>query len=118
MNRIPKKRSNAFVAQGGLCYYCNQPMWLDDPGAFAKRHGLTSKQSRQFMCTLEHLLPRCRGGTICQANVAAACLCCNKKRGRLLVVASPEAFRRRVQSRCMKGKWHAAFPVKNDERRY
>lgn len=108
MTRPAKQRCIAFLAQDGLCYYCAQPMWLDDCAIFAKRHGLSVKQARQFQCTAEHLRPRSAGGTLRLSNIAAACWYCNRHRGCRSDLAS---FRQRVQKRCRAGKWHAIFPV-------
>ncbi|WP_425481963.1 HNH endonuclease [Lysobacter panacisoli] len=87
-------------------------MWLRDCAAFARVHGLSRKQARQFECTAEHLLPRSAGGTLRLDNVAAACRCCNWRRGRLPVLIAPEAFRRHVQERCKVGKWHSTLPAR------
>ena len=111
MTRSSKQRYIAFMAQGGLCYYCAQPMWLVDRNTFAERHGLSGRQALQFQCTAEHLQPRSLGGTLCVGNIAAACLCCNQRRGRLGEPEDPDVFRRRVQKRCKVNKWHSCFPV-------
>ncbi len=108
MTRLTKQRRTAFLAQDGRCYYCAQPMWLNDCVAFAKRHGLSIKQARQFQCTAEHLRPRSAGGTLRLSNIAAACWYCNRHRGCRSDLAS---FRQRVQTRCSAGKWHSSFPA-------
>lgn len=111
MNRTAKLRSRAFQLQGGLCFYCAQPMWQIDGVAFAKEHYLTLRQAASFRCTLEHLLPHAAGGTLAAANVAAACLYCNRRRGEKRLTPSPQKFRLHVLRRCKLGKWHAAFPA-------
>lgn len=112
MNRRAKLRSAAYLKQSGLCFYCRQPMWLAEPEEFARTHQLSIRQARAFRCTAEHLSPRSRGGATSRSNVAAACLCCNQRRG-----ASEDlsAFLGRVQRRCRAGKWHSKFPARVSE---
>ncbi|WP_460815041.1 HNH endonuclease [Luteimonas pelagia] len=86
-------------------------MWQDDCAAFAQRHLLSEKQARQFQCTAEHLQPRSLGGTLRVENIAAACWCCNQRRGRLRVPADPDMFRAYARRRCGAGKWHSRLPA-------
>ena len=104
---LKKLRYSAFLKQAGKCFYCRQPMWEEDQGEFAKRHGLTLKQSRLFQSTGEHLIPHAQGGQATPENLVAACFNCNHNRhkhGRNLAV---NAYLNRVKSRMCAGKWHA-----------
>lgn len=70
--RIRRKRERLFHKQRGLCYYCNEPMLLAKGRADA-RH--TDRQ-----VTLEHIIPKSKGGTFRDGNLAAACFACNRDR--------------------------------------
>ncbi|TKS53653.1 restriction endonuclease [Luteimonas yindakuii] len=107
MTRAKHHRSVAFHAQGGRCYYCSQPMWLSDHVSFAQRHRISTAQARQLQCTAEHLQPKATGGTLCRSNVVAACLFCNRTRGKVSPAPEPQKFRQRVRARCNSGKWHS-----------
>jgi hypothetical protein len=50
-----KSRLKAFNLQQGFFIYCELPMWLDHPEAFAKKYKITIKQAKLFQCTAEHL---------------------------------------------------------------
>lgn len=70
---LRKKRRRLFHSQHGLCYYCGEPMLL------AKvPEGMRQPST---LATLDHLIPRSRGGTFCNNNVVAACKRCNTERG-------------------------------------
>ncbi len=60
-----------------------------------------------FLCTAEHVLPKSLGGKTNRANIAAACQCCNKRRGNL---KDSVQFSQHVRRRCKAGKWHSIFP--------
>lgn len=66
------RRLKLYLEQGGLCYWCRRPLWLTDLG----QQGLANQQG-----TIEHVLPRCRGGKDCWANLALACKRCNTAKG-------------------------------------
>ena len=59
---IANARARAFDRQGGLCFYCNHPMWLSEPEVFARRYALSLSQARHFRCTAEHLVAKQDGG--------------------------------------------------------
>jgi 5-methylcytosine-specific restriction endonuclease McrA len=61
-------RKRAFREQGGLCYWCQQPM---------KTHGA---QNDPLLCTADHLIPRYAGGLTKPGNIVAACRKCNNGR--------------------------------------
>lgn len=104
---VSRLRTTAFVRQNGLCFYCNLPMWLNDPTAFIAQFGYTMAQARIFQCTAEHLLPRSAGGQNCMSNIVAACLYCNTRRHRRRSHArTPEGHRSHVQNRMRVRRWH------------
>lgn len=99
-------RTSAFIRQGGLCCYCDEPMWLADPATFAARYGLTRRQVAAHRCTAEHLHARCDGGRDGRQNIAAACALCNHRRhARRAVAPDPDAYRRLVLERLRCGRW-------------
>ena len=77
MPNIQKLRDASFRIQDGRCYYCQEPMWSNDPVAFAKAHALSLALARRLQATAEHLTPRSEGGDDGEANLVAACLYCN-----------------------------------------
>ncbi|MFK0334901.1 HNH endonuclease [Rhizobium sp. NPDC090275] len=90
--KIQKLRNRAFVAQGGLCWYC---------GCTMRNDGLHSP----LMCTAEHLIARSDGGRTTAVNIVAACRYCNAGRHRQETVLAPEHFKQFVMGRLRKGKW-------------
>lgn len=61
-------RRAAFDRQGGLCYWCEQPMELE--GRWNSPH----------LCTADHLRRRASGGGTVRNNIVAACRDCNNRR--------------------------------------
>ena len=104
--RLDRSRSAAYARQSGRCYYCEFPMWLDDPAAFCVRHNLTPKLAKLLRCTAEHLKARRDGGNDEAGNIVAACLTCNQRRHRPKLPLSPEQFREHVRARLRQGRWH------------
>jgi 5-methylcytosine-specific restriction endonuclease McrA len=113
---LKSPRSVAFNKQSGLCHYCGQPMWQENPDAFAQQHGLTLKQAKQLKCTGEHLVPHKDGGNATEQNIVAACFYCNQKRHKRSRDLSPNEFRSKVQKRMANGKWHPVRPSCHAER--
>ena len=104
---IKTARARAFHRQNGRCCYCGRPVWLDDPVAFARTHGLTAAQAAEQRATAEHLRARCDGGRGGD-NIAAACWLCNRRRHQRREGAlSSEDYRQRVATRVQKGRWHS-----------
>ena len=103
--RLETSRLLAFRRQGGLCFYCNLPLWLDDPDAFRKRYPLSARQHELRRCTAEHLTARQDGGGDEPGNVVAACWVCNVRRHRCKEAVPPARHRSRVQQRLAAGKW-------------
>ena len=104
-SRIPTHRAAAFNKQCGRCFYCGNPMWLDNPEQFAKTMQISARQLPWFQCTAEHLKARQDGGTDAATNIVAAHQYCNARRhagGRGRPV---EEHLDRVQRRVAQGKW-------------
>lgn len=105
-SKLSAKRSKAFSKQSTRCFYCGYQMWLVDPEAFAKRLGITVRQTIHLRCTAEHLDARCDGGSDTATNIAAACWICNSRRHRRKIPLNPKAFRELVSRRIECGRWH------------
>jgi hypothetical protein len=60
--------------QGGKCIYCGNSTWLKS----IHRRGKPTHKA-----TLEHIVPRNRGGTHSKNNLACSCLQCNSTRGEI-----------------------------------
>lgn len=103
---LVKPRSNAFINQSGLCFYCGHPMWSEDPNGFAKKHKVTLGQARRFQCTGEHLKAHKDGGSATQTNIVAACWFCNQKRHQRKNPPYPDQYKKFVHQRLSQGRWH------------
>lgn len=102
---VVKARARAFQRQKGRCCYCQCPTWLSDAAAFARQHGLTASQASELRATAEHLVARQDGGKGA-ANIAVACLLCNRRRHQRTAEAlSADAYRARVARLAQKGRW-------------
>ena len=99
-------RNRQMRAQNGRCYYCQQPMWLQDINGFCAQYGLSKAQSLQLKCTAEHLVARSEGGPDSDENIVAACQYCNQARHEGEVALSAEAFRQFVRAEMKAGAWH------------
>lgn len=99
-------RNRKAVRQRWTCTYCRQPMWLRNAEGFARRHGLTREQAELLQVTAEHLRARCDGGRNSYANIAAACLYCNRMRHQLGDALSPSDYRQFVRDELRAGRWH------------
>src|SRR3546814_2027517 len=73
MCRLKKIRNRKAASQSWSCYYCEQPIWKDNPVAFAAKHNITIRQARLLQTTAEHLVPRGEGGLDSDTNIVAAC---------------------------------------------
>lgn len=109
-------RNRKAVRQGWRCRYCRQPMWLKDVQGFAARHGLGLEQARLLQVTAEHLHPRGEGGRNSYANIAAACLYCNRMRHQAGEVLSPTDYASYVQDQLRSGGWHGIRILSLDAR--
>lgn len=100
-------RNAAFISQGGNCHWCQHPMWLEDRKSFAALHGLTTKQTRRFQCTAEHLVAQRDGGKHGRENIVAACRHCNWTRHLPIIPdPAPEAYMTRVRASVSRHRWH------------
>ena len=61
-------RNQAARAQGGLCYWCKQPMTYDDPNGM------------RYCSADHHPVPKHAGGKTKHGNIVAACRECNSIR--------------------------------------
>ena len=101
-------RAYRFQLQNGLCYYCNQPMWLDNSEEYRRTYRVTKKQARHRQATAEHLIAKSDGGSNSSANLVAACQFCNSRRHRCRKPNSPNEYAKHVKNRLAHGKWHVA----------
>ncbi len=59
-NRVPFTKKNVLVRDGFRCAYCG---------------------SEKVPLTIDHIIPKCRGGTTCFENCVASCKRCNSRKG-------------------------------------
>lgn len=104
--KLKQYRYSAFLLQSGLCYYCQQPIWLEEPKTFSKTYHLSSKQCRLFRCTAEHLLAQQDGGGTSKDNIVAACYYCNQLRHKRKKPMNPPRFKAYVYGRMKRGGWN------------
>lgn len=64
-NYAPLSKKNLFLRDTGMCQYCSKKLTLKT-------------------CTVDHILPKSRGGTNIWENVVLACTKCNQKKGACL----------------------------------
>lgn len=62
MGAVPSRLDEILERDGGACVWCGREPWRAD-------------------LTLEHLLPRSRGGRSTPENLLVACRTCNRRRG-------------------------------------
>jgi 5-methylcytosine-specific restriction endonuclease McrA len=106
MANIQKMRQDQFIAQGGNCYYCQQPMWYKDPVNFADNNQLSIARAVLIKATAEHLIDKSDGGDDSHCNIVAACHYCNALRHRTKQALTPEKHLQKVRRRLKGGKWH------------
>ena len=108
-NRLKKQTNKAYNDQQGLCFYCKQPMWYNDPSEYASKFKISLRSANIFQCTGEHLIPHNEGGTSKQNNIVAACSFCNSQRHRRKKVLAPKPYYYFVQTRISKGRWNSGI---------
>src|SRR5690606_34976638 len=72
------KLAKVFERDAGICAYCHARLVLPE------QH--RSRQRSDFMATLDHVIPKCRGGTNHLDNLVLACRRCNSTKGDMSVV--------------------------------
>jgi 5-methylcytosine-specific restriction endonuclease McrA len=108
---LARSRETAFARQRGRCFYCNLPMWSRDPGEYALKYNLTSRQANRLQCTGEHLVARQDGGSNSPFNIVAACRFCNANRHRRAAPPSPDVYKQLIGRRLSQGRWHDPWIV-------
>lgn len=108
MKRTSKIRLAKMHAQGGRCYYCDQPMWEHKKELQERPDRWTNGKPRALQCTAEHLIPRSDGGADTSENIVAACWYCNTTRHRKKQARSPQEHRAHVRKQMRKGRWSRA----------
>lgn len=69
-----KQRRRVFHREGGLCFYCDEPVSLNV-------RNVPGSPFPPYMATLDHIIPKCEGGERNEENSVCACWRCNNKRG-------------------------------------
>ncbi len=104
LTRTFKRRAYLRTRDGDNCHWCTRPMSFD----------WTSPRDKRF-ATVEHLLPRSRGGTSQPGNLVLACRKCNVVRGNL---ADPTQFNLRmdrIAAEIKREKLRAEWQAKHQE---
>ncbi len=103
---LQKNRALAYESQRGLCYYCRQPMWTNQPEKFCNQYRISLKSAQLLKCTAEHVIARQDGGSNQRNNIVAACLHCNRTRHKAKNAMSVEKYKAKVIRRMDQNKWH------------
>lgn len=106
---LKKNRARAFDLQKGRCFYCGFLMWLQDPAELPLSAVISPRALKRFMCTAEHKIAKADGGSNTSENIVAACRFCNQQRHRRKKPLNSEAYKRLVQARVRRRKWHHAW---------
>ena len=106
-NRIKSLRQQAYDRQGGLCFYCGVPMWLNFPAELTGPK--CAAAATRLRCTAEHLEPQSEGGPDTASNIAAACAHCNHTRHKRKEPPGPARYREEVRRRVARGGWHVRW---------
>lgn len=80
---LTERKLQLYIAQAGVCCYCEKPMLVPGDMTFKKfgqLYGLSVRSVKHRVATLEHLVRRADGGTRHRFNIALACQFCNSKR--------------------------------------
>jgi 5-methylcytosine-specific restriction endonuclease McrA len=86
--RMRAKRIKLFQKQRGLCFYCCSLMILETANTGS-------------CCTIDHRIPRCRGGNGYHTNIVAACGTCNRRKAEM---TDAEFLASSVYARILHGK--------------
>jgi HNH endonuclease len=104
---LKSPRSTSFSQQNGRCYYCDQPMWVNEPSELSNKYNISHKQAKNLRCTGEHLIAHQDGGNAKKNNIVAACWCCNQRRHQRKKAPNPKEYKKLVQQRMNQGRWHS-----------
>lgn len=85
---LRKKLHKLLKQQNSQCFYCGCPL-IKRGTVVHKRHMFDNKTGRLvtmeggvfYAATIDHLVPKCMGGTDNDNNLVAACMPCNNKKG-------------------------------------
>lgn len=72
-DRIRRYVDGHFKRQGGRCCFCN--------GTMVRSHKQENERIPHNRATLEHIIPKMKGGGTTWTNTACSCSTCNKYRG-------------------------------------
>ncbi len=86
-----RRNEELYYRQCGLCCYCNARLWLIRDAYAQKLFG--SRTS--FLATIDHFIPRSKGGTKQGRNAVLACNRCNFLKADLM----PDVFMSRLPLR-------------------
>ena len=71
-------RADLYKNQGGKCYWCHRPLLCWHPRYASQKSGRASSYME-----IDHIIPRCAGGSNHFSNLVGACKQCNVKRSSL-----------------------------------
>lgn len=77
MSRAGKRLSMLMYMERGRCHYCGRRVKVRD-----HRHRSPNR------ATVEHIVPRSRGGTDTWTNITLACQACNEAKGNMMPAPS------------------------------
>ena len=105
-NKLKNLRKQAAQRQGGRCFYCELPMWVNTPQEFIVCYGISPGLAKRFQCTAEHVEARRDGGKDVAPNIVAACRFCNATRHKAKRPLDADTYTQQVRRRLAKGRWH------------
>lgn len=98
---MSKRKRKLFEMFGGTCHLCDMPIWFDAPHDVHRKKGQTFLVMRHGCGpTIDHLVPRSKGGSNALSNLRLAHKWCNSTRGTMPV----ETFRARLGTNALKQK--------------
>lgn len=81
-------RFDVFRTKGYSCHYCNLEgtfviVWIDDADDHSVHTDLFTfdENNRLVMMTIDHIIPKSKGGTKSLSNLITACQTCNNHKG-------------------------------------
>lgn len=106
---LKHKRNAACNHQSNCCCYCRVIMAVGGLQQYATKYGLSLGQAKRLQPTAEHLQARCENGSNARSNIAAACWHCNSLRHKRFKPMDAVSYRRYVQKRMAKRRWHGTY---------